>query len=116
VGQLTIIVQFAIKPGRLDAFKKASKDLRTVTNEEPGTLRYDWHVSDDGRQGVNIEIFEDADAFVVHERHVRDLVPALGETATVERFHVIGDVNDELRSQLADVATGYFTGIGGIDR
>lgn len=116
MGQVTLVVEFAIKPGRLDDFTAAAHALIARTSEEPGTLRYDWHISEDGRQGVNLEQFEDAAAFLVHHRHVSDLVAAIGDAADQDRFHVIGEVSDEARSELTDTATGYFQLFGGLER
>lgn len=116
MAKTTLLVDFDIKSGRTDDFKAASEALFARTQAEPGTLRYDYYLSDDGSRNVNIEVFEDADAFVAHNRNVADLVPTLLDA--VERFSiaVIGDTNDELWAELEGVETMHFERLGGIDR
>lgn len=112
----TLFVEFDIKPGRTEDFKAAAKPLFAKTQEEPGTLRYEYFLSDDGSSNVNIEVFEDADAFVYHNRNVADLVPALFDCLDKVRIAVIGDANDDLWAELADIETVHYQRLGGIIR
>ena len=112
----TLFVEFDIKPGRTEDFKAAAGPLFARTQEEPDTLRYEYFLSADGSRNVNIEVFKDADAFVHHNRHVADLVPALFETLDHVKIAVIGDANDDLWAELADVETVHYQRLGGITR
>ena len=112
----TLLVEFDIKPGRTDDFKEAAQALFDRTQGEPNTLRYEYFLSVDGTRNVNIEVFRDADAFVFHNRNVADLVPALFETLERVRIAVIGDANDDLWAELADVETVHYQRLGGITR
>jgi len=85
-------------------------------NGEPGTLRYEQYLSDDGRRAINLEVFRDADAFVDHNRNVADLVPALFDAGPVVHLDVIGEVNDAMREELAFAAASYLAPLGSIDR
>ena len=112
----TLFVEFDIKPGRTEDFKAAAKPLFAKTREEPDTLRYEYFLSDDGSSNVNIEVFKDADAFVYHNRNVADLVPALFDCLDKVRIAVIGDANDDLWAELADIETVHYQRLGGITR
>ena len=112
----TLFVEFDIKPGRTEDFKAAAKPLFAKTQEEPDTLRYEYFLSDDGNSNVNIEVFKDADAFVYHNRNVADLVPALFDCLDKVRIAVIGDANDDLWAELADIETVHYQRLGGITR
>jgi quinol monooxygenase YgiN len=112
----TLFVEFDIKPGRTEDFKAAAKPLFAKTQEEPDTLRYEYFLSDDGSSNVNIEVFKDADAFVYHNRNVADLVPALFDCLDKVRIAVIGDANDDLWAELADIETVHYQRLGGITR
>ncbi|MGD8682798.1 MAG: antibiotic biosynthesis monooxygenase [Chloroflexota bacterium] len=112
----TLLVEFDIKPGRTDDFKQAAQALFDKTQGEPNTLRYEYFLSVDGTRNVNIEVFRDADAFVFHNRNVADLVPALFETLERVQIAVIGDANDDLWAELADVETVHYQRLGGITR
>ncbi len=116
MANTTLFVEFDIKPGRTDDFRAAAEALFAKTQSEPGTLRYEYFITDDGTRNVNIEVFEDADAFVYHNRHVADLVPALLDAVDSFKIAVIGDVNDDLWSELAGVETVHYERLGGITR
>ena len=116
MAETTLLVDFDIKPGKLNDFKAAAAALFAKTQSEPGTLRYEYFLSDDGTSNMNIEVFADADAFVFHNRNVADLVPALMEAVDKLSIAVIGDANDDLRAELSDVETKHYDLLGGIDR
>lgn len=116
MGQVTLVVEFEIEPGRLADFRSAAEALIDRTDSEVGTLRYDWHISEDGGQCVNLELFDDAAAFLVHHRHVADLVPAIDAAGRIVRFSVIGEVSDEVRTELAGTASGFFSLFRGVSR
>ena len=112
----TLLVEFDIKAGRTDDFEAAAAALFARTQDEPDTLRYEYFINAEGTKNVNIEVFKDADAFVFHNRNVAALVPALFDAVAKVRIAVIGDVNEDLWSELADVETMHFERLGGITR
>ncbi len=112
----TLFVEFDIKTGRTDDFKVAAEALFAKTQSEPDTLRYEYFLKADGTKNVNIEVFKDADAFVFHNRNVADLVPALFDCLDEVKIAVMGDANDDLWAELADIETTYFERLGGITR
>jgi quinol monooxygenase YgiN len=116
MAETTLLVDFEIRPGKLDDFKAAAAALFERTQGEPGTLRYEYFLSDDGVRNVNIEVFRDADDFVYHNRNVADLVPALLEAVTIRRIDIIGDANDELYGELEGIDLKHFEKLGGITR
>jgi len=116
MAETMLIVDLAIKPGRVDDFRAAAEALFERTQAEPDTLRYDYFISDDGTRNVNIEVFKDADAFVFHNRHAADLVPALVDAADIVRIDVVGDVNDDLYAELEGNALLHFEQLGGVTR
>ena len=116
MAQTTLLVEFDIKPGRTDDFKAAAAAAFAKTQAEPGTLRYEYFLADDGGRSISIEVFKDADAFVAHNRNVAEVVPALMDTLDNFSLVVIGDANDALRAELADVKTTHYDRLGGIER
>ena len=112
----TLFVEFDIKPGATEAFKQAAQALFERTQDEPDTWTYDYYLSADGTQNVNIEVFKDADAFVYHNRNAASLVPALFDCLDKVRITIMGDVNDDLFEELKDVETVHFPHLGGITR
>jgi quinol monooxygenase YgiN len=116
-GRVTLVVEFAIEPGRLDDFLAAGRAFReAVQAAEPGTLAYDWWVSEDGRRGLNIEVFADSAALATHMANTAALAPRLAAAAGVVRVEVLGDLSAEARAAIAPAATGWFRLSGGVER
>lgn len=117
MSEITLLVEFAVKDGATDAYRAASANLRSfVDGSEPGTVRYDWWLSDDGRRGFNIEVFRDSDALAHHMRNTADKTGDLLAAADVVRVEVLGDLTDAGREAIAGAATGWFALLGGVDR
>ena len=114
--ELMLVVEFDIPAGCVGDFKAAAAPVIEATSAEPGTLRYDWHLSEDGLRDLNLERFEDAAAFVIHDRHVAPIVPPLNAVASLRRFCVMGDPSDDVRAQLAAVDVQYYRHLSGIER
>ena len=116
MAETKLIVDIAIKPGKTEDFRQAAQALFERTQSEPGTLRYDYFISDEGTRIINIEVFRDADAFVAHNRNAASLVPALLDAADILRIDVVGDQSDALYAELEGNALAHFTKLGGITR
>lgn len=116
MSELILVVEFDIPAGRLDEFKAAAAPVIEATGQEPGTLRYDWYVSEDGRRDLNLERFEDAAAFVAHDRHVTPIVGPLNRIASLRRFCVMGEPSDDVREQLSAVDVQFYRYFRGIPR
>ena len=116
MAQNMLIVDIAIKPCKVEDFKDAARALFERTQDEPGTLRYDYFIADDETRNINIEVFEDAAAFVAHNQHCAPLVPALLAAADIRRIDVVGDHSDELYAELEGMDLLHFTRLGGISR
>lgn len=117
MSEITLIVEFAIKPGRLDDFREAAARMRAVVQAgEPGTTRYDWWLSDDGRRDFNIEVFADSEALAAHMANTAPLVGDLVDAADVVRVEVLGDLTEAGHAAIDAAATGYFNLSGGIAR
>jgi len=116
MGEVTLVPVFEIRPGRTEDFRAAAAKVIERVKGEPGTLRYDQYLSDDGTRAMNIEVFRDADAFVHHNRNVADLLPAQFDAGPVVHLDVIGETNDAMREELASVAASWLMPLGSIDR
>ena len=71
-GQVSWIVQCAVKDGKLDDFKELMDEMVAGTSEEPGTLNYEWFISDDGSTVHLYEKYADSDATVTHVQGFMD--------------------------------------------
>jgi quinol monooxygenase YgiN len=117
MGQITLLAEIAIEPGRLAEFKSVVAEMVTaVQANEPGALRYDWYLSEDGTNDWNVEVFADSQAVVEHMENVADLVPKLQATATFKRVEVLGDLSEEGMTALGDLARSKLRLLGGVAR
>lgn len=115
--EITLIVEFAIKPGQRPDFEAAAARMREVVQrDEPGTLRYDWWLSTDGSRDVNIEVFADSDALVKHMENTAPLLPDLVAAADVVRVEVLGELSVAAHDAIDEASTGHFSYGGGISR
>jgi quinol monooxygenase YgiN len=117
VDRITLVVEFAVKPGLTEAYRDVSGRMRVAVEAgEPRTLQYDWWLSDDGSRGINIESFADSDALAFHMDNTAPLVGDLLAAADVVRVEVLGQLTDVGRAAIEAAATGYFGLLGGIER
>ena len=116
MAQTMLIVDIAIKPGKVDDFKAAAAALFERTQSEPGCFRYDYFISDDETRNTNIEVFDGPAGFAAHMENVGDLVPALEAACDILRIDVVGEDSDQVYELLAGNALLHFTKLGGITR
>lgn len=117
MSRITLIVEFCIRPGMVDAFEAAAERLReAVQRDEPGTEQYDWWLATDGTRDINIESFVDSDALAYHMANTSSLVTPLVAAADVVRVEVLGELSEAGHAAISAAATGHFTYRGGVDR
>ena len=116
-GPITLIVEFDMRPGRQEDFRAAVDALRgAVAEQEPGTLTYDWWLSEDGSQGLAVELFRDSGALVTHMGDHAPLVADLLDAASVVSLKVLGEPTGEGRAAIEAAATAFYSPLGGIER
>jgi quinol monooxygenase YgiN len=110
------VVEFAIKKGKLDAFKKLAEEfVARVKQNEPGAMSYQWYFNDDETKCIVSELYEDSKAILAHLEGstVSTLFPKLLETAQLIRFEVYGDPSEETKNVLTKFgAQNYHSFIG----
>ena len=116
MGRMTLLVELQIKPGQDEAFDQVSRKLVGISEEEVGTLRYDWFVSADGKSVQVIEEFADPAAFDLHARNIVDLMPEIAAAVTFVRTSVLGDVSAEAREHLEGPGTSFYSPSRGFSR
>ena len=111
-------VQLIIQDGKLAPFEDLAKVLVAATQKEPGTLGYEWHLSADRKRCRVIETYANPDAMMTHLSGpaVREFVPKLLETASIERFEVYGDPGPEGNKKLAGFGAEIFSHWHGLNR
>ena len=111
------IVELAVKPGQLDAFRALMEEMVAHAQTKPGTIIYEWFVSDDGGTVHIYERYADSAAAL-------DSSNAFGEhfaekfiaAVDVTDFYVYGNPNDAVREAQGGVGAQFLEPFGGFAR
>jgi quinol monooxygenase YgiN len=111
------VLELAVKPGELDNFKAVVHEMVESTQEEPGTLMYEWSISEDGSTIHGYERFADSGAAVAHlstfgEKFAQRFLAAVDPT----RLTVYGTPTDEAKDTFGAFGPVYLTPLGGFAR
>lgn len=88
------------KRGDLDDLM--ARMVKATFEDEPGTLTYEWYVTDDNSRCLIIERYTDSDAALVHLGNFgANFAGEFLSLVTPERFTVMGQSSDALREALA---------------
>lgn len=113
-----VLVELTIHEGMLDAFEGVAQQMIAGSQKEPGTLGYEWHLSEDRRRCRLLETYQDANALLAHFTGpvVQQLVPAVLQLSKVDRFEVYGDPGPQAASMLAGFGAAIFPRWHGLGR
>jgi quinol monooxygenase YgiN len=111
------LLELAVKPGQLDGFRELMTEMVESTRGEPGTLVYEWSISDDEGTVHIHERYADSAATLAHmatfgERFAPRFLAAVEPT----RWVVYGTPSDEVRQALDGLGAGYMAPFGGFAR
>lgn len=110
-------LQLAVRDGHLDDVRELMSDMVAATEEEPGTLGYEWFLSADGKSCHINERYANSEAVMAHlgnfgskfaERFLACFEPKL--------LSVYGDPSAEARAALDGLGATYLGWLGGFNR
>ena len=111
-------LELAINDGKKDAFMEMMYDMVTATRmDEPGTLNYEWNLSDDGKTCYIYERYSNSAAVMTHlgnfgakfaERFTANVTPT--------KFMLFGAPSEEVKQALAGAGAVAQKPIGGFAR
>jgi autoinducer 2-degrading protein len=106
-----------VKPGKFDEFKSLVADIVASTLKEPGTLAYQYAVTEDKRSVHIYERYRDSEAFVVHvEQNFAGYADRFHSMVTVRSLVVYGEPNAKARAALDTFNATYMTLFDGFTR
>ena len=71
VGYVASLSSGEVLPEQMDDFKQRTKRVLAAVAEEPGTLIFEFSVQPDGKTVDLLEMYQNAEAFVAHIKHMR---------------------------------------------
>ncbi len=116
-GQVSWVIELAVKPGQLEAFKALMEEMVDGTSAEPTTLGYEWFISGDSGTVHIYEKYADSEAMV---SHVSGFMAKWAErflaAVDVTRFTVYGSPDAAARELLDGFGAVYLGPWGGFSR
>ena len=112
-------IDLKVADGQLETFKGLVAEMISfIKNEEPGTLIYNWYISEANRKGTLLERYENNQAAI---KHVNDFVSGkyvdfLMSICTFESITILGYASNELKETLKDFTEDFRNHIGGFVR
>lgn len=118
VERVYFIVDLAIHDGKFDSFENIVRTMVAVSQEEPGNLGYDWHLSSDGKRCRLVETYANADAVLAHVLGpaVQDRWPKLLENSDMKGLQVLGDPGPKAGELLTAVGAEIWARWRGFNR
>ncbi len=110
--------ELSVKEGRESDFRALAEEMAAATERnEPGTLDYEWYVSDDGRRLHLFERYADADAAMIHSKTFGERYQArFFDVLTPTRMVLYGAVDERVRAGMADLAPEVISRAAGFSR
>jgi quinol monooxygenase YgiN len=110
VGAITIFARMGVKPENVEKLQSLAADACTVAAEEPGTLTYEWHYSEEHGSLVVLETYADSSAHLSHmqaDGHGERMGGLMALIDSLE-FFVLGEPTAEHAEALASVPRAQF--------
>jgi quinol monooxygenase YgiN len=103
-------VDLTIDEEKFNEFESLARTMIESSLKEPGTLGYDFFLSDDRKRCRLLETYVDADAVLAHFTGpvVQELVPRLRETSSINGFEVYGDPGPKAAQMLKGFGAQIF--------
>jgi quinol monooxygenase YgiN len=113
-----LTVDLTIKEETFNEFEAIARTMIAGSQKEPGTLGYDFFLSDDRKRCRLVESYADADAVLAHFKGpvVQELVPRLLETSSLTGFEVYGNPGPETTQMLKGFGAEIFDFWDGLTR
>ena len=112
------MLELDLQAGREDDFRALMNEMVEATREnEPGTLGYEWSLSEDGKRCHLFEHYANSEATMVHLANFGDKFAArFLDILSPTSFVVYGTPDQQVRDALAAFGASYMQPVGGFTR
>jgi quinol monooxygenase YgiN len=110
VGKITIFARMGVEPEKVEKLKTLAAEGCRVAADEPGTLVYDWHYSEEHGTLVVLESYADSSAHLTHmqaDGHGELMGDLMALVDSIE-FFVLGEPTAEHVEALAAIPGAQF--------
>jgi quinol monooxygenase YgiN len=110
------VVQVAIRPGQLEAFKALMDEMVASTKAEPGALNYEWFISEDSTMCHIYERYADSAAVMAHMGNFAAFAGRWEAAVEMKGATAYGAPSDEVKAVLAGAGGTLMAPWGGFAR
>jgi quinol monooxygenase YgiN len=111
------VVEVDIKPGELENFRTLMGEMVENTKQEPGTLAYEWFISDDGKSCHIYERYTDSPATMTHLAGFGSKwAERFMGCVDVTRLVVYGSPSDDVKQGTSEIGAQFLGPFGGFAR
>ncbi len=111
-------LECAVKPGQLENLKTLMAEMVDATRDnEPGTLNYEWSLSEDGKTCHIYERYVDSSATMIHLASFdKNYAQRFQEVVDMTGCTLYGRPSEEVKQALEGLGTRYMAPLGGFAR
>ncbi|MCV7193101.1 putative quinol monooxygenase [Mycolicibacterium brumae] len=114
MGEIMIIATFpTLTDENRGEFTKRADEAIALAQNEPGTMRYDWHFPEDKSRWVVVEQYIDSDAVLAHLANQGAGIAGLAKLAGGLNLQVFGDLSPQLAQALQAAAPPVYSRFAG---
>lgn len=112
------VLDTAIREGKFDELKALMKEMVDATRaNEPGTLNYEWTISEDKGKCTLYERYTDSTAAMTHIGNFgKNFAPRFMACLEPKKLVVHGKVSDDVKKALTGMGGVFMTQFGGFAR
>jgi quinol monooxygenase YgiN len=112
------VITSSVKEGQLENLKALGAEMVSATQKnEPGTLHYDWNLSEDAKTCFFFEHYKDSAAVMVHTKTFGEkYADRIFTMIDIQSFEIFGNPSDEVKEVYAGFGAHFNGSIGGFTR
>jgi quinol monooxygenase YgiN len=114
--RVSFVLELDVEPGKLDELRNVMQDMVALTRSEPGTLSYEWFLSDDGTACHIYERYADPEAVLAHGTTFPENLWERFQTFRPTRLTVYGKASEALREAISEFRPAFLEPLGGFVR
>jgi quinol monooxygenase YgiN len=115
-GYVATLSSGEVLPEQMENFKSLAKRIASAVAEEPGTLVFEFSLHPDGKTVDLLEMYQNAEAFVAHVKHMRAVFGQEVNPRKPGRIVVFGSPSTEMKEIIARRDPVYESYIDGFMR
>lgn len=111
-----VAASMTVHQGKAAALRGLAEEMSKSAQHEPGTLAYEWHISEDGARCDIYERYADSTAFMAHVGGIEGQMDRLMALVTPTNVTVYGSPDEHARAVLAGWHPTFMTQMAGFAR